>query len=48
MPKAVHYNGEDFTAKVEKIKGMEGQREAEDSDDKCRACGCDTAGKLQI
>ena len=43
-PRAVHYNGEDFAAKVKQIKGMEGQEEGKDFDDKCGACGRDTTG----
>ena len=33
-----------FAAKVKQIKGMEGQEEGQDFDDKCGACGRDTTG----
>ena len=46
MSRAFHYYGEDFTAEVEKSKGMEGHRKGEESYNDCAARGCHTTGKL--
>ena len=46
MSRAFHHYGEDFTAEVEKSKGMEGHRKGEESYDDYAARGCHTTGKL--
>ena len=46
MSRAFHYYGEDFTAEVEKSKGMEGHRKGEESYDDYAARWCHTTGKL--
>ena len=46
MSRAFRYYGEDFTAEVEKSKGMEGPRKGEECYDEYAARGCHTTGKM--